>query len=181
MAPVLVSATIFGQGVFSNTTQTALEKVIQDYPSRYQHIKGDLIAQALQSSRYRSTVQLPGAMSGTIILTSGTNHAGWVCTVLQTARFEEAKGKFAAIYGQLSNSLITVGDQQKVILSGQYETPVEDRKYTRVVFLLLPGVGDMKKLKVELILQQDGKEWKILLTVLDGDPQEDAQLAMTEN
>ena len=44
-APVLLSATLTAQGVFSNKTQVVLEKVIQDYPNHFYHIKGELIDQ----------------------------------------------------------------------------------------------------------------------------------------
>jgi hypothetical protein len=181
MAPVLLSATLTAQGVFSNKTQVVLEKVIQDYPNRFYNIKGELISQALQTSRYKSTVQLPGAASSTVTLTSaGNDGSGWVCTVLETHSFEEAKDRFSTIYGQLSNSIITTAGQKTFILSGQYETPAEDKKATCIVFSLLPGVGEMKKLKVELALREEDSGWKILLCVEDN-PREDAQGALTSN
>jgi hypothetical protein len=179
MAPVLLSATISAQGVFSNKTQVVLEKVIQDYPNHFYNIKGELISQALQTSRYKSTLQVPGAASSTVTLTSGSEGSGWVCTVLETRSFEEAKNRFSTIYGQLSNSIITTAGQKTFILSGQYETPAEDKKSTCIVFSLLPGVGEMKKLKVELALREENSGWKILLCVEDAG--EEAQGALTAN
>ena len=182
MAPVLLSATLSAQGVFSNKTQVVLEKVIQDYPNRFYNIKGELISQASQTSRYKSTLQLPGAASSTVTVTpAGNEGSGWVCTVLETHNFEEAKNRFSTIYGQLSNSIITTAGQKTFILSGQYETPAEDKKYTCIVFSLLPGVGDMKKLKVELALRETENGWKILLCVEDKDPREEAQGELTSN
>jgi hypothetical protein len=64
-------------------------------------------------------------------------------------------------------------------LSGQYETPAEDKKATCIVFSLLPGVGEMKKLKVELALREEDSGWKILLCVED--KEEEAQGALTAN
>ena len=180
LAPVLLSATLSAQGVFSNNTQDVLEKVIQDYPNHFYHIKGALISQALQSTRYKSTVQLPGAASTTITLASSGNEAcGWTCTVLEASGFREAKERFSTIYNQLSNSIITTSGQKTFILSGQYETPAADKKSTSIVFSLLPGVGDMKNLKVDLSLQQEERVWKIVLDVQDG--KEQAQGAMTSN
>jgi hypothetical protein len=182
MAPVLLSATLSAQGVFSNKTQVVLEKVIQDYPNHFYNIKGELISQALQTTRYKSTVQLPGSASSTITLVSAGNQgSGWTCTVLETTSFDEAKEKYATIYGQLSNSIITTAGQKTFILSGQYENPTGDKKYTCIVFSLLPGVGEMKKLKVELSLKAEQNSWKILLSVLDKDPKEEAQGALTSN
>ena len=183
IAPVLFSATLSAQGVFSNKTQVVLEKVIQDYPNHFYHIKGELIDQVMQTARYRSTLQLPGSTSCTVILTNSTpiEGSGWSCTVVETGNFELAKSRYAEIYAQLSNSIITSGNQKTFILTGQYETPTEDRRSAHVVFALLPGVGDMKNLKVDLSLQEDEKVWRIVLSVKDKDMKEQAQGAMTSN
>jgi hypothetical protein len=198
LAPVLFTATLTAQGVFSNKTQTALEKVIQDYPNHFLNIKGELIAQTRQSAKYRSTIQLPGSSSSTITLYSAARtesaapHAestathteghNWTCTVFESESFEEAKNRFVAIYGQIGNSIITTNDQKTFILSGQYEAPAPDRKFTRVIFNLLPGVGEVKKIRVELSLfQVDGQHWKIALSVNDQDLKEEEQVAVNSN
>jgi len=179
-APALLSVTLSAQGVFSNKTQVVLEKVIQDYPNHFHNIKGELIGQAPQAACYRSTLQLPGAASSTVTLTTspGPAGSGWVCVVLDAENFETAKSRYAEIYSQLSNSIITSGNQKTFILSGQYEAPTEDRKTSRVIFSLLPGVGDMKNLKVELSLLEAEKGWKIVLSVQDKDLKDLSQVAM---
>jgi hypothetical protein len=185
LTPVLLSATLCApsatlsaQGVFSNKTQVILEKVIQDYPNHFYNIKGEMISQALQTSRYRSTLQLPGAESTVITVSQGSRGSDWSCVVLETKNFTEARDRFAVIYGQLSNSIITASGQKTFILSGQYETPTEDKKSTCIIFSLLPGVGDMKKIRVELTLRQEQNGWKIQLSVDDKD---EAQGALTSN
>jgi len=170
LTPVLFSATLTAQGVFSNRTQTILEKVIQDYPNHFYNIKGELIAQTHQGPEYKSTLQLPGATSCTVTCNPATHNAGynWTCTVYESGGFEAAKNRFREIYGQIDNCIITTGGQKTFILSGQYETPAEDKKLTQIVFALLPGVGDMKKLKVILTLhQEDGEKWRVSLSVSD--------------
>jgi len=180
LAPVLLSVTLSAQGVFSNNTQSILEKVIRDYPNHFYNIKGEMIGQAVQSTRYKSTIQLPGSSSSTITLYSASHNegSGWTCNVLEAGNFSQAKTKFAEIYGQLSNSIITTGGQKTFILSGQYEEPDVEKKCTRVLFSLLPGVGDMKKLKVDLCLKEEGKGWNISLTVEDLDPKEESAVAI---
>ena len=180
MVPVMLSASLSAQGVFSNKTQTVVEKVIQDYPNHFLNIKGELIGQASQASRYRSTVELPGAASSTITLVSaaGTQASGWTCTVLQTTSFDEARTRFSEIYGQLSNSIISAAGQKTFILSGQYETPAAEKKENEVLFTLLPGVGEMKRVRVEIFLRNEGADWIVAISVNDGDPREQAQLAV---
>jgi len=176
-APFLLSASLSAQGVFSNKTQVILEKVIQDYPNHFYHIKGELIDQALQTTRYRSIVQLPGSASCTITLftTSGAEGSDWACTVLQTTDFNSAKARFAEIYDQLSNSIVSTVEQRTFILSGQYEAPSPDKKYTRVTFSLLPGVGDMKRLHVGLTLEETAQGWVVALDVTDKELREIAR------
>jgi hypothetical protein len=176
---VMLSASLSAQGVFSNKTQTIVEKVIQDYPNHFLNIKGELIGHALQTSRYKSTLGLPGAASTTIVLISaaGSEESGWTCTVLQTGSFDEARDRFSEIYSQLSNSIVSAAGQKTFILSGQYEAPAPDKKDNEVLFSLLPGVGEMKKVRVELILHNEGADWVVAISVNDGDPRAQAQLA----
>ena len=186
-AILLLSGALTAQGVFSNKTQSILEKVIQDYPNHFYNIKGELISQARQTAEYRSTLQLPGSPSCMIIKTAGISGAAanenysWTCTVLKSDSFEKVKERFHDIYGQLSNSIISSGTQKTFILTGQYEEPDQERKFTRVVFSLLPGVGDMKKLRVELSLRQEDKVYKIMLSVNDHNTQEEPGAATASN
>jgi hypothetical protein len=185
MAPVLFSVTLAAQGIFSNKTQSVLEKVIQDYPNHFHNIKGELISQERQKAEYRSTLQLPGSPSCIVILTGGQGTASdegytWNCIVLDSESFTVARDRFREIYSQLSNSIITTTAQKTFILSGGYETPDEGKKCTRIVFSLLPGVGDMKRLKVGLFLHQVGGKWRIMLCVNDRNT-EDVQGAVTVN
>ena len=131
---VIFCATLSAQGVFSNKTQSILEKVIQD--------------------------------------STGDNYH-WTRTLLETPGFEQAKLKFHEIYGQISNSIITTAGQKTFILTGQYEDPLKENKRTQILFSLLPGVGEVKKLRVELCLHREPKGWKVALSVYDHDPKED--------
>jgi hypothetical protein len=178
-APVVLAASLQAQGVFSNKTQIVLEKVIQDYPNHFENIKGELISQALRSSRYKSTLGLPGATSATVTLATTTSGTGsdWNCQVLATPDYDSARARFTEIYGQLSNSIITTEGQKTFILTGQYESPTADKKYTMVTFSLLPGIGDMKRLHVELTMNaaETGEGWVIAVNVSDEAPREIAK------
>ena len=181
LVPVMLSSTLSAQGVFSNKTQAVLETVIRDYPNHFNDIKGELIGQASQTSSYKSTLELPGASSTTItfVSTSGTQGSGWTCNLLRTQDFEQAKARFSEIYNQLSNSIISAAGQKTFILSGQYETPTPDKNENEIVLTLLPGVGEMKRLRVELILREVAREWILTISVNDGDLREQHQLAVS--
>ena len=179
---MLLSVIISAQGVFSNKTQSILEKVIQDYPNRFYNIKGERIQQTRQATEFRSTVQLPGSSSSIVTLYNATRNEdySWTCAVSGIEGFDKAKNRFREIFGQISNSIITTTGQKTFILTGQYEEPAEEKKCTRIVFSLLPGVGEEKKLKVELSMHEESNAWKITLSVYDGDLK-DQQGSITAN
>jgi hypothetical protein len=186
MAPVLLTVTLTAQGVFSNKTQSILEKVIQDYPNHFIDIKGELISQEQETAEYRSKLQLPGSPSCMVVLTGGQGKTygdgcTWNCVVMDSESFAIVRDKFQEIYNQLSNSIVTTSAQKTFILSGVYEAPDEGKKCTRVVFTLLPGVGEMRRVRVGLSLHQVGVNWRIMLSVNDRDKPDEVQGAVTAN
>ena len=179
-----VSAMLLGQGVFSNKTNAVLEKVIQDYPNRFLDLKGDVITENRQAAEYRSTIQLPGSTSCVVsrYTVARIDEYSWTCTVMETQDFRSASDTFRQIFAQIKNTIIRIEGDKHFILSGQYEAPQADRKTNRVLFTLLPGMNDIKKLKVDLTLQSDDKKgWKILISVYDHEPDEEGQGAITGN
>lgn len=157
--------------VFSNKTNQALEKVIRDYPNRFHNIKGEMISQHANTAEYKSVVLVPGASSCTLSKNnnSGNDFYSWSCTALNTRDFMTARARFKEIYEQIENSIIKVEGQKPFILSGQYRTPTELRSMNTISFELLPAVGDMKSLKIELNLEKSMALWKVKLNVYDGD------------
>jgi hypothetical protein len=182
--PLMLSAAVSAQGVFSNKTQSILEKVIQDYPNQFHDIRGEQVQQTRQFTEYRSTVQLPGFTSGTVTRTNegAGDEYSWSCALTETGGFERANIKYKEIFDQLHNSIVTSHDQKTFILTtGQYEAPASDKRFSHTVFSLLPGVGKEKKLRVELSLSQENKGWKIALRVYDHDQAGEIRVASTDH
>ncbi|MBS1597177.1 MAG: hypothetical protein JST75_03055 [Bacteroidetes bacterium] len=178
---ILSSAVMAQEDVFSNKTNIALEKVVKDFPNRFHNIKGDVIVQQAQTVEYKSTVQVPGATSCVVTkhVISNNDSYTWSCTAFTSRDFNIAKNKYKEIYDQIANTIIKVDGQKPFIISGQYRTPYEQRKLTAVVFELLPAVGEMKKLKIELDLQYVVSDWKVTLNVYDNDHKEEQATAST--
>ncbi|MDP4130457.1 MAG: hypothetical protein Q8918_02185 [Bacteroidota bacterium] len=178
---MLATASLFAQDdVFSNKTNQALEKVIRDYPNRFHNIKGEMISQHANTTEYKSTIVVPGASSCTVSKynISSSDTYSWSCTALHTKDFITARGKFKEIYEQIENTIIKVDGQKPFILSGQYRTPTEIRDRNTIAFELLPAVGDMKSLRIELSLEKDLASWKVKLHVYDGDKIESVAVAI---
>ena len=166
------------QGVFANKTSSTLEKVIQDYPNRFRNIKGEVLEENPQTTEYRSTIGLPGSSSCTVTrYNSKTDDVySWTCVVFEGEDFTVVKNKYKELFGQIKNAIIKVEGQHPFILNGQYESPSEEKKFTTVIFELLPAVGEMKKLKIDLTLQYMMSGWKISLSVYDRQHPEDEQI-----
>jgi hypothetical protein len=97
----------------------------------------------------------------------------WTCTALETGEFIKARNKFKEIFDQIENTIIKIDGEKPFIVSGQYHSPVQERKYTSVSFELLPGSDDLKNLKINLTMQNVVYGWKICLYVYDRDHRED--------
>lgn len=161
------------QGVFSNQTNVALQKVIEDFPNHFRNIKGDQIADN-NNSDFRSKVEIPGALN-CVISENGPRKDtyAWKADLYETADFEQARKKFSELYNQIHNTIIKIEGEKPVILNGKYEAPDGEKKFTSIGFHVLPATGQMRKLKVELSLNEAAGSWKIALNVFEHNGQSD--------
>ncbi|RYG05534.1 MAG: hypothetical protein EOO02_03495 [Chitinophagaceae bacterium] len=171
------SAVSFAQGVFNNTTNSALQKVIEDYPNKFKNIKGDLLADNVQTTDFRSKVEIPGFPC---ILTqySAARKAvySWRAELGEEEDFAEAKKKYKDLYNQIRNTIIKIQGEKPLILNGSYQTPVEEKKFNTVLFQLLPTGGEMEKLQVELSMVYQVTHWKLTLTVYEREYRDDERI-----
>jgi hypothetical protein len=170
------------QGVFSNDVNSALQKVIQDYPNHFVNIKGPLVTDNRHTIQYYSTVKVPGSLNCVLTQYSATRREiySWQCIMLKSKSFNESKRKFENLYNQIKNTIVKIEGEKPFILNGKYETPSEERKITTVIFKLLPAAGDMQRLKVELTLQHYLNDWKVMLVVYDQERKNDEQPEFTD-
>lgn len=177
----LLPMTLFAQGVFTNTTHSALQKVIGDYPNHFRNIKGPVLNEDMQSTDYESKVQIPGASAAVITKYSSAEEKevySWKCILAESEDFEAIAKKYKDLYNQIRNSIVKVEGEKPFILNGLYEVPTEDKRFVSTAFTLLPAVGNLGKLKVELVLEYYVTEWKISLLVYD---QQEETLVMQAN
>jgi hypothetical protein len=170
------------QGVFTNNTNTAIEQVIQDIPNQLKNIRGEVLTEGQQTTDYESQVKIPGARSCVITRFSVAKKEAhcWKATLFESASFQEARGTYKELYSQIKNSIIRIQGEKPYILNGQYEMPQESKRYHSTVFVMLPSVGQMQKVKVELSLQQFSSGWKVSLLIYDQDRSNYEQLLAVE-
>jgi hypothetical protein len=170
---ILSSAISYTQGVFTNQTHLALQKVIGDYPNNFRNIKGNKVSEDPQSTDYNSSVSIPGQLNSVITKYNSSDDKeiySWKSVLLETDDFDEVSKKYNEVYKQIKNSIIKIDGEKPFILSGSYEAPSDSKKFTNTDFYLLPASsGDLKRLKVELSLQFFVTEWKLAILVYDQD------------
>jgi hypothetical protein len=164
-------ATCAAQGVFTNHTNEALQKVIGDYPNHLKNIKGDMIRQDIQTIDYVSKVEIPGAVQCIVIQYSPAKEEiySWKCLMFESDDFEAIKTRYKELYDQIKNTIIKIRGQKPTILIGSYGLPEEERKFCSSPFHLLPAMAEMQNLTVELTIQHIVTEWKIELIVYENE------------
>lgn len=162
---LLLSLRVTAQGVFTNQTNSAIEKVIRDYPNQFRNIKGSVLLENGESINYQSNIQIPGAISCVVARYQSSLY--WKAELFESADFHDAKARYSALFGQIRNTIIKIEGEKPYILNGQYEIPVEQKRFHSVVFNMLPAVGGMQKVKVELSLVRQVNTWKINLVIYD--------------
>ncbi|MEO6316052.1 MAG: hypothetical protein ABIU63_11880 [Chitinophagaceae bacterium] len=157
------------QGVFRNQTNAALEKVVQDYPTHFKNIRGELVSSGQQSAEYKSIIGIPGAVSTTITQSGVAQQqlVSWQSIVYSGNEFELAKNRFGELFNEIKNTIIKPAGEKAVIVNGMYTEPSPDKSYTTIQFDLLPASGSMQRLNIDLALKKSGAQWKIILSVYD--------------
>ncbi len=153
-----------------------LKKVIQDYPQQFHNLVGEVIVQNPQSTVYACNFKMKGAEEASITKYSAANQydiMSWQARLLTTEEFEEAKKKFRSLYKELNNLSVRMEEGVYFQLKGSYEEPVEEKKFTTVVFAVDSGGNKLKKLKVELQMVYEPMEWKVKVLVYDKEREDD--------
>lgn len=154
----------------NNAVATEMKKVIDDYPNRFANIRGELIIENPQSADYVSKVKVAGAENCTITRYTSSKQviASWQADMLTTENFEEAKKKFKTLYNQLNNLPV-----RSTRLKGVYESPLEESKFTSVLFSFDQDDAALARLKVELVMEAEQMDWKVRILVYDRERDDD--------
>ena len=169
-------ASSLAQGVFRNQTNNTLEKVIQDFPSQFKNIRGELLSSNQVSAEYKSNITIPGSVSTTITQSTAAHKQvlSWQSVVFTGNEFSKAKTRFEELFNQIKNSIIKPEGQKAVIVNGMYTDPSEENTFTTIQFDLLPASGIMQQLNIDLVMKNTGSQWKIVLSVYDKDRKDTA-------
>ena len=147
--------TCISQGVFSNQTNNILEKVVQDYPSQFKNIKGEVVSSKSGSTEYKSTISIPGAVSTTITQSVAAHKqtVSWQSVFIPAKNFLRLKPGSKNLFNQIKNTIIKPQGGKAAIVNGLYMDPSEDKTFTTIQFDLLPATGFCKRYNIDLMLR----------------------------
>jgi len=148
-----------------------LEKVLQDYPDHFAHLRGNEVEHNPQSVGYESTVKLAGSeyCMVTSFKTPNRDIVSWEALMLRDEEFETAEKKFRELYLQLTNARIRYSSFQTYDLKGEYQPPSQSIGFTSVFLKLDPSNNEVKDLRVELRIDYEFPEWIIRIQVYGKD------------
>lgn len=161
----------------SGDIATDLRKVIQDHSNQFQNIIGEAIVENPQSTGYRCNLEIEGAEECTITRYTSDEEPiySWQALMLTTENFNVAKRKFKLLFDQFNNMAIVSS-----YLKGTYEAPVEEKKFTSVLFSISPADESSRKLRVEILLESEMMEWKVRVLVYDREREDDEKGGIVE-
>lgn len=145
---------------------------MEDYSSRFSHLTGNILIENPQSVAYQCNCKIEGAEESTITFYSSKhkNIVSWRAVMLTTDDFAAAKKKFNSLFGQLNNLPVNIGHSNNYRLKGVYEQPVEEKKFTTILFSFTPVDESTKNLKAELSVEfYAPMEWKVKVLIYNRD------------
>jgi hypothetical protein len=168
---------------FGNGIANDVKTVINDYPNQFNNLRGDLIVQNAQSTDYECNFKVESAEKA--IITNYTANSkkisSWTALVLTTDDFETARKKFKALFQQLNNITVKMTNTNAFYLKGKYENPVEEKKFFSSMFAFSNATEEMKKLKVEIVMEYELLEWKVKVLVYEKEREDDERGDSLEN
>jgi hypothetical protein len=144
----------------------SLETVIQHFPSGLSGIKGQPIITRGLTAEYHSTINISGASPAIISEQQfpGRKLVSWKSILFSGINPEEVKIKYREVFNLLNNSIIKSGSEKPFILSGKFREPFIT-KTASSHFSLLPATGELKDVRVDLVIEKVAKGYVLAVVV----------------
>lgn len=153
-----------------NPIMPQLEKVINDFPARFSGIKGDKEDAPPEILRYKSTVEIKGALETNITGYPSKNRTHWLweCKLFVTENITVLKRQYKAYYNDIAvKPLISKEPKNHLVAAGPYSHPSEELRLWTNQFRHSNVTGVFKNLVVDLVAEYVNFEWAIYVRVYD--------------
>jgi hypothetical protein len=160
----------------ANGIRSDIQKVVADFPYRFQNIRGEVIDRSPQSIEYASKLKVGDLGQCSIVQYSSGDKAiySWQALMLVTEDFESAAKKYKSLFQQLKGANVYYIKDQYA-LKGEYDAAEESRKFATSTLTLAYPPAPLKKLRIDVSLQFEFPEWKVSLVVYEKEREDDEQ------
>ena len=167
--------------LFSELSQD-IKKIIRDYPNQFSHLQGDVVEEKTQSTDYDVNFNVSGAEKSVITRYSakGKPVVSWEATMLTTDDFEKASKEYNKLFKQFNHMAVKMDNGVTFYLQGDYETPLEQVKFSSAFLTFQKPEPAVQKMKLEVALHYELMEWKVKLLIYDRDREDDERGEMTD-
>ncbi len=153
-----------------NPIKPQLEKVINDFPARFSGIKGEKEEAVPNLIRYKSTIEIKGAIETSITGYPSKNktHWLWESKLFVTEDLVLLKRQYKAYYNDLSlKPLISKEAKNHLVANEPYSSPSEELRLWANQFRNNDITGEFKNMVVDLVAEYVNFEWTIYLRVYE--------------
>jgi hypothetical protein len=144
-----------------------IEKVARDYYQNFNNIKGDTINQTESTVEFKSKVSPPGSIETSITKYVDPYSYAWQTIMFQSDDYQAAVEKYKEYFRQLNGCKLTFYDKTSYKLSGNYDTPDENRSFASSILQLDGTNHDLQLFKVEVSLNYSLPKWTVKVMVYE--------------
>jgi hypothetical protein len=144
-----------------------MEKVVGDYFENFNNIKGDTIMETVSTIEFYSNVIPQGATETSITNYKTSKTYSWQSTLFTSEEFKEAVAKYKQYYRQLNGATFTFSDKTSYKVSGNYDTPTEDRSFASSTLEVSSYDRNLKHFKIEVGLNYFFPDWKVRIFIYE--------------
>lgn len=151
----------------SSSLRPVIEKVARDYYQNFNNIKGDTVNETESTIEFNSKIAPPGAIATSITKYVDPYSYTWQTTMFQSEDYQAAVDKYKEYYRQLNGTTLTFYDKTSYKLSGNYDTPDENRSFASSILQLDSSNQDLRLFKVDVALDYMMPEWTVKVMVYE--------------
>jgi len=146
---------------------SALEKILLDFPLSFSNLKGEEILKEETEVRHESRIVLPGSEDCMVntMLDGAKKTVGWEAVMVTTQTYEEAAKEYKKLYLQLIDCRFKLKSKTAVSLIGKWVSPQPTENFSSTTFILSSSTGAYRKMNIELEMVNVMDEWKVNLRV----------------
>lgn len=151
----------------SSTFNQTIQHVLSDIPHNLRTVTGELLFSEAGTEYYESTVRMPGAERSTVLKYNSIEDstASWNAKMFASDDFKKAAAQYKTLYKQLKATQLRLVDGSIIFVSGEFDTPAEEKDILMSTLRLNTGDKRYKDVKMDLEMIYQFPEWIININI----------------